>query len=114
MPRRPFTWRSARCSIFLLSLGRRGGGLTPVGDEGESAVVAFGRRMLLARGLAPDVGIDRGKVRVAGDAAMDPGDDEARREGQRLGVDLGAASDDDRVRLPAQGVTVGGGNGGVE
>ena len=31
-----------------------------------------------------------------------------------MGVDFGAAGDDDRVHLPAQGVPAGGGKGGVE
>jgi hypothetical protein len=97
-----------------LPLGRDAGGLTLVGDEPESAVVTFGRRMFVACGLAPDFGIDRWEARVAVDAAVNLGNDETRSQGQRLGVNLGAAGDDDGVRLPAPGVAAGRGKGGVD
>ena len=46
-------------------------------DEGEGAVVAFSRRALLGRRLAPKFAIDRQEEHIALNAAMDLGDDKA-------------------------------------
>ena len=57
--------------------------------------------MLAAGGFAPNSRIDGREKHVALDPAMNVGDDEAGRRRQRLGVDVRAPSDDDRVGAAA-------------